>query len=136
MTAKVHRWSLETRIQTFLEAKAKDARQSSRRPPNQVALALVAAGNPDASIDRARLKFDVAVNPDIRLALSRSSASEHTEQSLPSVTMSGRQTTCREQCGGPQIRDSCKTQRRRAMVDIGHGSSALVELELDVLLTT
>ena len=93
MTAKVHRWSLETRIQTFLEAKAKDARQSSRRPPNQVALALVAAGNPDASIDRARLKFDVEVNPDIRLALSRSSASEHTEQSLPSVTMSGRQTT-------------------------------------------
>ena len=93
VTAKVHRWSLETRIQTFLEAKAKDARQSSRRPPNQVALALVAAGNPDASIDRARLKFDVEVNPDIRLALSRSSASEHTEQSLPSVTMSGRQTT-------------------------------------------
>ena len=93
MTAKVHRWSLEIRIQTFLEAKAKDARQSSRRPPNQVALALVAAGNPDASIDRARLKFDVEVNPDIRLALSRSSASEHTEQSLPSVTMSGRQTT-------------------------------------------
>ena len=95
MTAKVHRWSLETRIQTFLEANAKDARQSSRRPPNQVALALalVAAGNPDASIDRARLKFDVEVNPDIRLALSRSSASEHTEQSLPSVTMSGRQTT-------------------------------------------
>ena len=98
MTAKVHRWSLETRIQTFLEAKAKDARQSSRRPPNQVALALVAAGNPDASIDRARLKFDVEVNPDIRLALSRS--------------------------------------YRRAMVDIGHGSSALVEPELDVLLTT
>ena len=93
MTAKVHRWSLEIRIQTFLEAKAKDARQSSRRPPNQVALALVAAGNPDASIDRSRLKFDVEVNPDIRLALSRSSASEHTEQSLPSVTMSGRQTT-------------------------------------------
>ena len=93
MTAKVHRWSLETRIQTFLEAKAKDARQSSRRPPNQVALALVAAGNPDASIDRARLKFDVEVNLDIRVALSRSSASEHTEQSLSSVTMSGRQTT-------------------------------------------
>ena len=93
MTAKVHRWSLETRIQTFLEAKAKDARQSSRRPPNQVALALVAAGNPDASIDRARLKFDVEVNPDIRLALSRTSASEHTEQFLASVTMSGRQTT-------------------------------------------